>query len=74
MSNMNFLIADVILLVSGTIITFSQGDAAKIKSKQFSEFGFWTNLVHIIVAWTVKNPTKYKLVNLCEVSNISQIT
>ena len=35
-SNMNFLIADVI---SGTMITFPQRDAVKIKSKQFSEFG-----------------------------------
>ena len=34
-SNMNFLITDV----SGTMIYFSQGGAAKIKSKQFSEFG-----------------------------------
>ena len=38
-SNMNFLIADVIQFVSGTVITFSQGGAAKIKSKQFSKFG-----------------------------------
>ena len=36
MSNMNFLIGDVIQFVSGTIITFSQGDASRIKSKQFS--------------------------------------
>ena len=35
----NFLIADVIKFVPGTMITFSQGGAAKIKSKQFSEFG-----------------------------------
>ena len=41
-SNMNFLIADVIWFVSGTMITFSQGGAAKNKSKQFSEFGFRT--------------------------------
>ena len=39
MSNMNFLIADVILFVSGTMTTFSQGDGTKIKPKQFSEFG-----------------------------------
>ena len=39
---MNFLIADMIWFVSGTIITFSQGGTAKIKSKQFSEFGSWT--------------------------------
>ena len=37
-SNMNFLIADVIKFASA-IMQFSQGDAAKIKSKQFSEFG-----------------------------------
>ena len=39
MSNMNFLIADVIQFASGKRITFSQGDATKIKSKQFLEFG-----------------------------------
>ena len=39
MSSMNFLIAGVIWFVSGTMITFSQGDAAKIKSKQLSEIG-----------------------------------
>ena len=33
MSNMNFLIADVIYFVSSTKITFSQRDATKIKSK-----------------------------------------
>ena len=33
MSNMNFLIADVIY------ITFSQGGGTKVKSKEFSEFG-----------------------------------
>ena len=42
-SNMNFRIANVILFVSGTTITFSQGGAAKVKSKQFSEFGSQTN-------------------------------
>ena len=36
---MNFLIADVIWFVSGTMIAFSQWGAAKIKSKKFSEFG-----------------------------------
>ena len=36
-SNMNFLIANVIYFVSSTMITFSQGGAAKLKSKQFSE-------------------------------------
>ena len=44
-SSMNFLIADVIYLVSCTMITFSQGGAAKIKSKQFSEFGSRTTLL-----------------------------
>ena len=44
---MNFLIADVIQFVSGTMTTFSQGDAAKIKSKQFSEFGSRTNIFKI---------------------------
>ena len=33
------LVADVIWFLSATMITFSQGGAAKIKSKQFSEFG-----------------------------------
>ena len=32
MSIMNFLIADVIQFVSGTMTTFSQGDGTKIKS------------------------------------------
>ena len=41
MSNMNFLIADVIQFVSGTVITFS----AKIKSEQFSEFDSRTMVV-----------------------------
>ena len=36
--NMNFLIADVIWFVSGTMVTFSQGGAAKVKSKQFSDW------------------------------------
>ena len=44
-SKINFLIADVIWFVSGTIITFSQGGAAKIRSKQFSEFGFQTSIL-----------------------------
>ena len=41
--NMNFLITDVILFASGTMIIFKQGDTTKIKSKQFSEFRFWTS-------------------------------
>ena len=36
---MNFLIEDVIWFVYGTMITFSHGGTAKIKSKQFSVFG-----------------------------------
>ena len=39
---MNFLIADLIKFVSGIAIAFSQGDATKIKSGQFSEFGSGT--------------------------------
>ena len=42
MSNMKFLIAAVTDFVSDIKITFSYGDATKIKSKQLSEFGFWT--------------------------------
>ena len=42
MSNINFLIADVILFLSDAKITFSQKDATKIKSKQFSDFGSQT--------------------------------
>ena len=39
MSNVNFLILDVIYCVSGTMITsLSQEDAIKVKCKQFSEF------------------------------------
>ena len=44
MSNMNFLIADVISFVFGTIKTFSQENATKIKFKQFSEHGSWTTI------------------------------
>ena len=36
---MNFLIADEIYFVFGTMITFSQRDATRIKPEQFSEFG-----------------------------------
>ena len=39
MSNMNFLIADVIKFSSHTKISFSQGCVTKIESMQFSEFG-----------------------------------
>ena len=40
MSNMNFLIADVIQFLSGTMNdNFLTRGAANIKSKQFSEFG-----------------------------------
>ena len=35
---MNFLIADAIWFVSGTMTTFLSGDGTEIKSKQFSEF------------------------------------
>ena len=37
---MNFLIADVMQFVSGTVITFSQGSAARIKSN-LSSFQSW---------------------------------
>ena len=52
MSNINFLIADVTYFVSGTMITFPQGGATKIKSEQFSEFGSQTIKpgLHVIVA------------------------
>ena len=39
MVNMNFLMQDVIQLMSGKLTTFSRGGGTKIKSKQFSEFG-----------------------------------
>ena len=48
-SNMNFLIADVIKVLSGTKITFSEGHAIKTKSKQFSEFGPRT--IEDILGW-----------------------
>ena len=44
---MNVLIADVIQFVSGTMTSFSQGGATKIKSKQFLEFGFRTTKPHL---------------------------
>ena len=42
--NMNFLIADVIYPPSDTKISFSQMDATKIKSNQFSEFDSRTDI------------------------------
>ena len=54
-SNINFLIADVIQFVSGTIITFSKGGAAKIKSEQFSEFGSRTDMTDLRIQQTNKN-------------------
>ena len=48
MSNMNFLIADVIEFSSDTKITSSQGGAAQIKSKHFSELGSRTTLVNLL--------------------------
>ena len=45
MSNMSFLIEDLIQFVYGTMTTFSQGDGTKIESKQFSEFGSQTDTI-----------------------------
>ena len=45
MSNISFLIEDLIQFVSGTTTTFSQGDGTKIKSTQFSEFGSQTDTI-----------------------------
>ena len=42
MSNMSFLIEDLIQFVSGTMTPFLQGDGTKIRSNQFSEFGSQT--------------------------------
>ena len=55
-SNMNFLIADVIsesLLYLVQMITFSQRGSANVKSKQFSEFGSRTNRPR--THWKTKN-------------------
>ena len=41
-SNMSFLIADVINFVSGYNDKFLKKGAAKFKSKKFSEFGYQT--------------------------------
>ena len=41
---MNFLIAEVIKFVSGTMITFSQRGAVKMECKQFSVFGSRTDI------------------------------
>ena len=65
MSNMNFLTADVIQFVSGTIITFSQGDATKTKSKKFSEFGSWT----IVVSQVYPNGVLRHFI-ICHVSSV----
>ena len=45
MFNMNFLIAYVIQFSSDTRITLSQGNATKIKFKQFSEFDSKTRML-----------------------------
>ena len=42
MSNVNFLIADVIPFVSGLMTIFTQEDGTKRKFKQFSEYGSQT--------------------------------
>ena len=44
MYSTNFFIADVIQTLSDTKMTFSQGDATKVKSKQLSEFGSCTSV------------------------------
>ena len=44
---MILFVSGMIYFVSGTMIIFSQGGAAKTKSRQFSEFGFRTT-VHCI--------------------------
>ena len=41
MSIMNFLIADVIQFVYGTMTTFSQGDGVKIKSNMIQSGGIY---------------------------------
>ena len=46
------------------MITFSQGGAAKIKSKQFSEFGSWT-IIACGVPQTVK--TEFMLIGIVKV-------
>ena len=50
MSNINFLIADVIQFVSGTITTFSQGNGTKTQSKQLLEFGSQTKAGFPVIA------------------------
>ena len=40
MSNMNFIIADMIEFLLDAKITFTHRDSAKIKSKQFAEFDY----------------------------------
>ena len=52
-SNVNFLIADVTYFVSGTMITFSQGRAIKIKSEHFSEFRSQTSMHKICFNYVV---------------------
>ena len=48
MSNINCLIAEVIYFLSDTKITFSEWDATKIKSTQFSQFGSLALMLKII--------------------------
>ena len=42
LSNMSFLIEDLIQFVPGTMTPFLQGNGTKIRSNQFSEFGSQT--------------------------------
>ena len=48
--NMNFLITEMIQFVSGKMRTFSQRGAAKLRSKQFSEFGSRTKSLSQILS------------------------
>ena len=59
MSIMNFLIADVIQFVSGTMRTFSQGDGTKIKSNMTESVDIYKlsamDLYHLIQPHSVND-------------------
>ena len=69
MSIMNFLIADVIQFVSGTMTTFSQGDGTKIKSNMIQSGdiyklstidlyhleSYFTSVVHLVQPYSAND-------------------
>ena len=65
MSIMNFLIADVVQIVSGTMTTFSQGDGAKIRSDMTQSVDIYKlsvmDLYHLIQPHSVNGSRRVQL-------------